>query len=247
MDHITAFKDQTVTHPSYFVTNFLQPVAVFITKDFLKDMIHNYMLRLGLLSEGWGMARIFDYTSAYEWILLVFAVYSLASRFRPFSPRAIGHWLAQFLFTTFCFGLLLSVSATREAIIPNCGWRHGYLGFGPARYKCIAEKLACHVSPQLGLSNNKLELSRGLLCSGQQLLSFYSAAALRVFILQGRFGIWYFVIVETYKVSKSILSGGDSAAWRTLMRTFRMLMHANTNGHAVKHEGELADHPAAPH
>ena len=156
MDHITGLKDQMVTHPSYLQTTFLQPLAQFITNDFLKGMTHNYMLRLGLLSDGWGMGRIFDHTSTYEWILLLFAVYSLVSRFRTFSSRAMAQWLAEFLFATLCFGLLLSVSARREAIIPSCGWRRSYLGFGSAKYGCIPEKLACAVGPHFGFSNNRL-------------------------------------------------------------------------------------------
>ena len=248
MDHITGLKDQMVTQPSYFQTTFLQPLAQFITKDFLTGMTHNYMLRLGLLSDGWGMGRIFDHTSTYEWILLLFAVYSLVSRFRTFSSRAMAQWLAEFLFATLCFGLLLSVSARREAIIPSCGWRRSYLGFGSAKYGCIPEKLACAVGPHFGILEQQADILVVDNCAmQQQLLSFYAAAALRVFILQGKVGIWFFVVAQIYNVAKSLLSDGFSGLWRTSMETFRRPTPANPKRHAITQEGELADHLAAPH
>ena len=247
MDHITGLKDQMVTRPSYFQTTLLQPLALFVTKDFLTGMTHNYMLRFGLLSDGLGMGRIFDHTSTYEWILLSFAVYSLVSRFKTFSSRAMAQWLAEFLFATFCFRFPLSVSARREAIIPSCGWRRSYLGFGSAKYKCMPEKLACAVGPHFGFSKNKLTFGCGQLCNGQQLLSFYSAAALRVFILQGKIGIWFFVVAQIYNVAKSLLSDGFSGLWKTSTKTFGMLMPANPKRHAIKQEGEVGDHLAAPH
>ena len=159
----------------------------------------------------------------------------------------MAQWLGEFLFATFCFGLLLSVSARREAIIPSCGWRRSYLGFGSAKYTCIPEKLACDVGPHFGFSNSKLTFGRGQLCNGQQLLTFYSAAALRVFILQGKVGIWFFVFAQIYNAAKSLLSGGFSGLWRTSIKTFRMLVPANPKRHATKQEGEVAEYLAAPH